>query len=120
MDEEVLHLPRVLVSLSPTSLLTLSLDRVDIDSPLIELSRDSDGQIRMAGLSLDGSQASALAEWCWSQPAVFIHHGHLRWVDHIAALPAVELPDVNVVIRNGLSRHQWRIDASPRQSGASA
>ena len=113
LDEEVLHLPRVLVSLSPTSLLTLSLDRVDIDSPLIELSRDADGQIRMAGLSLGGSQPSALADWFWSQPALFIHHGRLRWVDHIAALPAVELQDVNVVMRNGLRLHQWRIDASP-------
>jgi uncharacterized protein (TIGR02099 family) len=113
LDQEVLHLPRVLVSLSPTSLLTLSLDRVDIDSPLIELSRDSDGQIRMAGLLLAGSEPSALADWFWSQPAVFIHHGRLRWVDTIAALPAVEFQDVNLVIRNSLLSHRWRIDASP-------
>jgi uncharacterized protein YhdP len=50
--EEVLHLPRVLVSLSPMSLLTLSLDRLDIDSPVIEVTRDSDGQWRIAGLLL--------------------------------------------------------------------
>ena len=112
-DQEVLHLPRVLVSLSPTSLLTLSLDRIDIDRPLIELSRDSDGHIRMAGLSLGDAQPSALADWFWSQPAVFIHHGRVRWVDHVQALPAVEFEEVNVVMRNGLRSHDWRIDASP-------
>jgi len=111
--EEVLHLPRVLVSLSPTSLLTLSLDRLDIDSPVIEVTRDSDGQWRIAGLLLGNAGPSDFADWFWRQPAVFIHHGRLRWVDHVASLPPVELADVNMVIRNGLRSHDWRIDATP-------
>ena len=112
-DEEVLHLPRVLVSISPTSLLTLSLDRVDIDSPLIEVTRDSDGQLRIAGLSMGQAQPSPLADWFWSQPEIFVHHGRLRWVDQLASLPAVELQEVNVALRNGLRSHDWRIDATP-------
>ncbi|NBY33206.1 MAG: TIGR02099 family protein, partial [Betaproteobacteria bacterium] len=101
-DEEVLRLPRVLVSLSPTSLLTLSLDRVDIDSPLIEVTRDSEGALRIAGLSMGQAQPSALADWFWSQPEIFVHRGRLRWVDQKASLPAVELHEVNVALRNGL------------------
>jgi uncharacterized protein YhdP len=112
-EEEVLRLPRVLVSLSPTSLLTLSLDRVDIDSPLIEVTRDSDGQLRIAGLSMGQAQPSALADWFWSQPEIFVHRGRLRWVDQKASLPAVELQEVNVALRNGLRSHDWRIDATP-------
>jgi uncharacterized protein YhdP len=112
-DQEVLHLPRVLVSLSPTSLLTLSLDRVDIDSPLIEVTRDSEGQLRIAGLSMGQAQPSALADWFWSQPEIFVHRGRLRWVDQKASLPAVELQEVNVALRNGLRSHDWRIDATP-------
>ena len=112
-DEEVLRLPRVLVSLSPTSLLTLSLDRVDIDSPLIEVTRDSEGQLRIAGLSMVQAQPSPLADWFWSQPEIFVHRGRLRWVDQMASLPAVELQEVNVVLRNGLRSHDWRIDATP-------
>ena len=112
-DEEVLRLPRVLVSLSPTSLLTLSLDRVDIDSPLIEVTRDSEGQLRIAGLSMGQAQPSPLADWFWSQPEIFVHRGRLRWVDQMASLPAVELQEVNVVLRNGLRSHDWRIDATP-------
>ena len=112
-NEEVLRLPRVLVSISPTSLLTLSLDRVDIDSPLIEVTRDSQGQLHIAGLSLGDTQPSALADWFWSQPAVFVHHGRLRWVDHKAALPPLEFSDVHVVLRNGLRSHDWRVDATP-------
>ena len=112
-DEEVLHLPRVLVSLSPTSLLTLSLDRVDIDSPLIDVTRDIDGQLRIAGLLMGQAQPSALADWFWSQPEIFVHRGRLRWVDQKASLPTVELQEVNVALRNGLRSHDWRIDATP-------
>ena len=112
-DEEVLHLPRVLVSLSPTSLLTLSLDRVDIDSPLIDVTRDSAGQLRIAGLLMGQAQPSALADWFWSQPEIFVHRGRLRWVDQKASLPAVELQEVNMALRNGLRSHDWRIDATP-------
>lgn len=112
-DQEVLRLPRVLVSLSPTSLLTLSLDRVDIDSPLIEVTRDSEGDLRIAGLSMGQAQPSALADWFWSQPEIFVHRGRLRWVDQKALLPAVELQEVNVALRNGLRSHDWRIDATP-------
>ena len=112
-DQQVLHLPRVLVSLSPTSLLTLSLDRVDIDSPLIEVTRDGEGLLRIAGLSMGQAQPSALADWFWSQPEIFVHRGRLRWVDQKALLPAVELQEVNVVLRNGLRSHDWRIDATP-------
>jgi uncharacterized protein (TIGR02099 family) len=111
--EEVLRLPRVLVSLSPTSLLTLSLDRVDIDGPSIEVTRDSDGLVRIAGLSLSDAQPSALGDWFWSQPAIFVHHGHVRWIDYIESLPPVELQEVNMVLRNGLRSHAWRVDASP-------
>lgn len=115
--QEVLHLPRVLVSVSPTSLLTLSLDRVDIDSPLIEVTRDSDGQLRIAGLHLGESSPSALADWFWSQPALFVHHGRVRWVDHLEDLPPVELKEVNVALHNGLRSHEGRIDATPCRMG---
>ncbi len=111
--QEVLHLPRVLVSMSPTSLLTLSLDRVDIDSPLIEVTRDSDGQLRIAGLRLGEESPSALGDWFWSQPALFVHHGRVRWVDHLEDLPPVELKEVNVALHNGLRSHEGRLDATP-------
>ncbi len=112
-NEEVMHLPRVLLSLTPTSLLTLSLDRVDIDSPLVEVTRDSDGRWQVAGLSFSSTEPSEWADWFWRQPALFVHHGRVRWVDPDAALPPVELQEVDLVLRNGLRSHDWRIDATP-------
>ena len=112
-NEEVMHLPRVLVSLSPTSLLTLSLDRVDIDSPLIEVTRDSEGHLQIAGLSFSSAEPSEMADWFWRQPSLFVHRGRVRWLDPQALLPPVELQEVDMVLHNGLRSHNWRIDATP-------
>ena len=49
---EALRLPRVLVSLSPRSVLKLKFDQILLDSPVLNMRRDADGRIWLAGLDV--------------------------------------------------------------------
>ena len=119
---EALRLPRVAAALSARSLLALELrfEQLLIDRPELEVRRDAQGRIFVAGLDVeaaepgDASEASqAMADWFFSQHEFVIRQGRVRWVDEQRAAPPLELADLDLVLRNGLRRHELRIDASP-------
>ena len=117
---EALRLPRVAAALSARSLLALELrfEQLLIDKPELEVRRDARGRIFVAGLDVeqqgDASEAGqAMADWFFSQHEFVILKGRVRWVDEQRAAPPLELADLDLVLRNGLRRHDLRIDASP-------
>lgn len=119
-QREVLRLPSVVASLSARSLLSfqLNFEQLLIEGPRLEVRRDKQGKIFVAGLSLDGSERAAtdgaeLADWFFSQHEFVILHGTLQWVDEGRDAPPLNLSDVNLVVRNGLHSHDLRLDATP-------
>ena len=117
---EALRLPRVSAALSARSLLALELrfSQLLIDGPELEVRRDVRGRLFVAGLSLDEGATAAgagedMADWFFSQPEFVIRQGRLRWVDEGRAAPPLELSAVDLVLRNGLRRHDLRLDATP-------
>jgi uncharacterized protein (TIGR02099 family) len=119
---EALRLPRVAASLSMRSLMSLQLrfDQLLIDAPQLEVRRDAAGKIFVAGLSVDAAQqtgsadlAEEWADWLLSQHEFAILKGRVRWVDEQRAAPPLELSDVSLVLRNGLRKHDMRLDATP-------
>jgi len=112
-DQEVLRLPRVRISLSPASLLSLTLDSIDLQAPQLEIMRDQQGHWQIAGMPIGGADDSSMADWLLRQPNISIHDGRLRWVDRMLQQPEVDLTAVNVTLRNGLRSHAWRFDALP-------
>ena len=112
-DEEVLRLPSVRVSLSPSSLLSLTLDRIELQAPELEIRRDATGRWQVAGMWLGEGDNTALMDWLLRQPDVAVRKGRVRWVDTLLAQPEVEFSEVNLQLRNGLRSHAWRLDAQP-------
>lgn len=112
-DLEVLRLPQLRASLSPASLLRMSLESIDLDQPQAELRRMADGHWRLAGMDLSGNDSADMADWLLRQPAFNIHQGRLRWVDETLSQSPLEFTEVDLQLRSGLRSHQWRLDANP-------
>ena len=112
---EALRLPRVVVALSPRSLLRLGFEQLYIDSPELDVRRAGDGRIFIAGLPFrDSAQGdSAAADWLFSQTEVAIRGGTLRWTDELRGAEPLALTQVDLLLRNGGWRHGVRLDATP-------
>ena len=82
-----LRLPRVVAALSPRSLLALELrfEQLLIDGAELEIRRDAQGRIFVAGLDLGGAAPAATtaraADWFFKQREFVIRGGALRWTD---------------------------------------
>ncbi|WP_157265380.1 YhdP family protein [Azohydromonas aeria] len=119
---EALRLPRVSVALSARSLLTLRLrlEQLVIDGAQLELRRDAQGRLFVAGLPITPSpdtgaaEDTALADWFFAQPEFHVRNARVRWTDETRPeAPPLELAGVQLLLRNGLRRHELRLDAEP-------
>lgn len=115
-----LHLPRVLAAVSPRSLLSLTLrfEQLLIDGAELEVRRDRNGRIFVAGIDAGngedtGQHDNAAADWFFSQHEFAIRAGAVRWTDELRGTEPLVLSDVQLVVRNGLRRHELRLDATP-------
>ncbi len=114
-----LRLPEVKAVLSLRSLYALEVRfaQLLISKPELELRRDRNGRIFVAGLDIAEGERAAdgaeLADWFFSQPEFVIRQGRIRWVDEKRQAPPLELSGLDLVMRNGLLRHDLRLDATP-------
>lgn len=117
-----LQLPRVAAVLSAQSLVLLEprFSQLLVDAPELTIRRDARGRIFIGGMDLDAAEKTdagtteAGMDWLFSQPELAIVHGRVRWVDESRAdARPLELSELNFVMRNGLRRHQLRLDATP-------
>ena len=113
---EALRLPRVVVALSPRSLLRFGFEQLYIEGPELDVRRAADGRIFVAGLAFreSGDDAgSGAADWLFAQTEVAIRGGLLRWTDELRGAAPLALTQVDLVLRNGGWRHGVRLDATP-------
>jgi uncharacterized protein (TIGR02099 family) len=117
---EALKLPRILVAVSPASLLQLNAEQISIEAPELDIRRDINGKLTVAGLDLskDDKNSGGAADWFFSQPEFVIRNGKVNWVDEtpngaLGAPPPLTLTQVDFVSRNPLNKHELRLDATP-------
>ena len=118
-----LRLPRVVVALSPRSLLKGGFEQLYIEEPELDVRRTADGRIQVAGLDFSQQQGedNAAADWLFSQGEVFIRGGTVRWTDEQRGAPELALEKVDLLLRNGNWHHHMRLDATPPpESGSRA
>ena len=121
-----LRLPRVHAALSARSLLGLQVrfEQLHVEGADLEVRRDAQGKLYIAGIevragTVDDDEQGAGTDWLLAQRELVVRHGRLRWIDEMTGAAPVELTDVDVVMRNGLARHDIRLDATPpAQAGA--
>jgi uncharacterized protein (TIGR02099 family) len=114
-----LELGEMHVSLAVRSLLAMELRfaQLHVAGVQLEVRRDREGRIRVAGLDTEAPASQAddgrAAEWLFSQHEIVVRNGRVRWTDEWRAAPPLELAQVDLVLRNSLRRHQIRLDATP-------
>lgn len=127
---EALTLPQIDARLSgwallPTSLLRqqIPLRYLNIHAPQLEVRRDVQGQLFIAGLQVSGRKSGpddssgGASDWLFNQRQVQILDGQIRWIDEQRHAPALDLRAVNLTLRNGPGlagrRHEISFDATP-------
>ena len=112
---EAVRLPRLVATLSPSSLWSRGFEQLFIDQPALEIRRSADGTLFVGGLDVSQKRndSSALADWFFSQTEFTIRGGSVRWIDEVRNAPPLVLGQVDWVMRNGRNRHQMRLDATP-------
>ena len=115
-----LALPHVFAALSPRSLLAFEprFAQLLIEGASLDVRRDPSGRIRVAGLDFAAKAGAsddddAAADWFFRQREFVIRGGTLRWIDDARKAPPLALGNVEIVVRNGLTEHDLRIDATP-------
>ncbi len=114
--QEALRLPRVWAALSLRSLLQGGFEQLAIDQPELDMRRDGDGKLWIAGLSSQGDGNGAAADWFFSQREFVVTHGIVRWRDQQRQgvdAPVLTLSDVDLVVKNQWGGHALRMDATP-------
>ncbi len=109
-----LWLPRVMVALSPQSLLGLGFEQLHIERPELNIRRTQDGKLIIAGLDFSKTEPGdgSVADWFFSQKEFVIRHGTVQWTDDLRKLPTLSLNEVDLVVRNRYHKHELRLDAS--------
>ncbi|HJV85463.1 MAG TPA: YhdP family protein [Noviherbaspirillum sp.] len=112
-----LTLPNVSATLSWWSLVVgeLRLNRLTINRPDMDVLRDADGKLYVAGIPIDTGKTGGGkgADWVLSQTEIVIRDGRLRWNDYKRAAPELLLDDVNFVLRNQWNHHRFALKATP-------
>jgi uncharacterized protein (TIGR02099 family) len=120
---DALTLPKVSATLSWWSLVAgeLRLYQLEIDHPDMDVLRDADGKLHVAGILVDPSAGGngQGADWVLAQREIIIRDGRVRWNDYKRAAPELVLDGVNVVLRNGWLDHRFALKATPPAAFAS-
>jgi uncharacterized protein (TIGR02099 family) len=123
-----LRLPQVTMRVSASSLWPISLWRHELHMesltlvrPQLEVRRDTQGKLHVAGLVIDPNNttgdASPALDWLLDQALIRIDQGSITWVDEWRKAPALQLTGVDLALKNrpGLAKrlHEWSLAATP-------
>jgi uncharacterized protein YhdP len=100
-----LRLPRVSAALSPRSFFTFRLvfAQLYIEGAELEVRRDPQGHLFVAGLGMDTSARvddGGGLDWLFEQPELVLRQGTLRWVDEQRGARPLVLSQADLVLRN--------------------
>jgi uncharacterized protein (TIGR02099 family) len=119
---QALLLPRVLAAISPRSVLRAQFEQIDIDSPELEIRKDAQGHVWIAGLDTTQAGDGRAADWVFSQPQWVVRQGVVHWRDESRpqktqnAAPVLTLQAVEVSLVNHWFGHDIRADFTPPET----
>ncbi len=112
-----LTLPRIDATLSWWSVLAaeLRLEQLVIDRPDLEVTRDAQGRLFVAGIEVGagGDDDGRGLDWVLSQKEIRIRDGRIRWNDTLRGAPELALADVGLLVRNRWRTHRFALQARP-------
>jgi uncharacterized protein (TIGR02099 family) len=114
----LLILPAVHLTVAWTSLLFIDLrfKEAVLDRPHLDVWRDAQGILRVAGLTVEpgqGDSDTAPADWLLRQRRILIHDGTVTWRDETRDAPPLELTRVEFRMENHFGRHRFGLTGAP-------
>ena len=119
---EALRLPRILAAVSPRSVLLGQFEQLDIEQPELEIRRDAQGHVWVAGLDTGVASDGSGADWFFSQPEFVVRGGVVHWRDESRSTavqisaPVLTLHSVDVSIKNQWFQHEMSVDVTPPEA----
>jgi len=113
---DALTLPGISATISWWSITgTPRLRYLEIDKPDLDIRRDLDGSLYVAGILVptEGKSNGKGADWVLLQREIVIRDGRVRWNDNQRGAPELLLNDVNLVVRNHWQHHEISLKAIP-------
>ena len=109
-----LDLQRVTLALTPISLLQGQFTQIALSHLDVEVRRDRQGRVSVAGIPLQGEDDDArLRNWVFSQGEWVIQNSRVRWVNEAASGSPLVVSQIEGVLRNRLGKHHFQIDGTP-------
>jgi uncharacterized protein (TIGR02099 family) len=113
---QVLGLNRVRTTLAWRSLLVgdLRLKRLEIIDPVLDIRREADGLIYVAGIPVnEPGEKGRFGNWILSQPLVLVLNATLRWDDRLRGAPTLEMRAADLQLTGSGDRHEFSLRAEP-------
>jgi len=118
-----LSLPAVSCTLSWDSFVfgALRFNSLALDKPHLNIRRDAQGTLYVAGIRLKTENAGAgFSEWLLAQREIIVREAQVSWEDELRQAPTLSLADLNFVMRNRGSRHRFALRAQPARELSAA
>ncbi|MCL1886526.1 MAG: TIGR02099 family protein [Betaproteobacteria bacterium] len=110
-----LQLPEVtaVVSWHSFAVFDLRLALLEISRPELDIRRDGNGNLYVAGLSVNmhAQEKGAGMDWILKQDALVIRDGTIRWLDEMRHAPELVLKELNFILENSGRHHRMRFIA---------
>jgi uncharacterized protein (TIGR02099 family) len=112
---EVLALPSIRNVVSWRSLLygQIRLRSLAVDGPRLDVRRDADGALYIAGMKLAADGERHFADWLLGQEEIVISNAEIEWRDEKRAAPPLALSALNLRLRNSSDHHSIGLTARP-------
>src|SRR2546422_990715 len=112
---EVLVLPSIRNVVSWRSLLygEIRLHSLAVDGPRLDVRRDADGALYVAGMKLAADGERHFADWLLGQEEIVISNAEIEWRDEKRAAPPLALSALNLRLRNSGDQHSIGLTARP-------
>ena len=112
---EVLALPSIRNVVSWRSLLygQIRLHSLAVDGPRLDVRRDADGALYVAGMKLAVDGERRFADWLLGQEEIVISNAEIEWRDEKRAAPPLALSALNLRLRNSGDQHSIGLTARP-------
>lgn len=114
--ERALQLPQVNATVSWLTVFgQLRLSSLELLSPYLEVERDANGHLYVAGIRIDADQPDEGRglDWLLAQREIIIRNGTVQWNDRLRDASPLELNQISFVLRNQWRSHRLALRATP-------
>ncbi len=96
----------------------IHLHRLEVHAPALDIRREADGGLFVAGLAVSGEGDNAFLDWLLAQRRIIVRDARLAWHDALRGAPPLVLTALDFELRNFARQHSFGLRAMPLAEAA--